>query len=746
MIKFTDILSELLNEDRCKRIADRKYDKPSAYKSGAIVRCRDGKIWKDIKEDITTSDKPVEDSFLTKALNSLSGFIRGKELNDFLNKIKTVATFDDYILKFSKGTEGANQFMIEILNKEDNDIIGKFVAFIYKDKETQKYSLQIQKVEIYPKYKGKGIMRKFYQEFNKWLKDNFDNFDKFTSDFIFLYNKDTGKYDGFSMWEDLVKKGLAKRLGPDQNYIPPTTPPKDGMWRIETGYALNENDDKIWKGLKEDWQDTSWTGEKGQKVTLKQLLDIIKDYPIIQAPIEKVEKIIIKKDTGGIESDRLSAADIKHPIIIVVDDNNNYKYVLDGNHRANKAIDTGLKSIPAKLVNISKLPDEFQSVLAEKQKESLHKWFKRQGAPGKSGGWVDCNTCRTVDGKKKCKACGRQKGEKRSKYPSCRPTPSQCSRPGKGKTWGKTNEANKQFIRFGNEERELTTIPSLMPDDVAAMQSQYSEAESILTTRRNPEEREKSRSIITQKKIQQYIKDGSKGDLDLSREIVTSLPDNLKVGGNLIMVKSKIKSLPDNLTVEGDCRIIRADIESLPPNLVVGGALFLGATHIEHIPSTIQVGKSMLLNSTDITSLWDNLTVNGDLNIADTRIKSLPKNLKVKGTLNLNETDIEYLPEDLEVGMSINLVYSKIKALPDNFTVNGYLDLSNTEIKSLPNNLTVRDSLYLMNSPIESIPYKLNVGNRINFGGTDISYKYSYEQVKKMLEDRGGSASRITGI
>jgi hypothetical protein len=214
------------------------------------------------------------------------------------------------------------------------------------------------------------------------------------------------------------------------------------MWRIETGYALNENDDKIWKGLKEDWQDTSWTGEKGQKVTLKQLLDIIKDYPIIQAPIEKVEKIIIKKDTGGIESDRLSAADIKHPIIIVVDDNNNYKYVLDGNHRANKAIDTGLKSIPAKLVNISKLPDEFQSVLAEKQKESLHKWFKRQGAPGKSGGWVDCNTCRRdKSGKKKCKSCGRQKGEKRSKYPSCRPTPSQCSRPGKGKTWGKTNEA-----------------------------------------------------------------------------------------------------------------------------------------------------------------------------------------------------------------------------------------------------------------------------------------------------------------
>ena len=70
--------------------------------------------------------------------------------------------------------------------------------------------------------------------------------------------------------------------------------------------------------------------------------------------------------------------------------------------------------------------------------ESLRKWFSRQGAPGKKGGWVDCNTCREVDGKTKCKACGREKGEKRSKYPSCRPTPAQCKTPGKGKKWGKT--------------------------------------------------------------------------------------------------------------------------------------------------------------------------------------------------------------------------------------------------------------------------------------------------------------------
>ena len=79
-------------------------------------------------------------------------------------------------------------------------------------------------------------------------------------------------------------------------------------------------------------------------------------------------------------------------------------------------------------------------IIDEKKKETLRTWFKRKGAPGKTGGWVDCNTCRKdpKTGKLVCKPCGRQKGEKRAKYPSCRPTPSQCKQPGKGKKWGKT--------------------------------------------------------------------------------------------------------------------------------------------------------------------------------------------------------------------------------------------------------------------------------------------------------------------
>ena len=80
-----------------------------------------------------------------------------------------------------------------------------------------------------------------------------------------------------------------------------------------------------------------------------------------------------------------------------------------------------------------------EEVIQEKVKETLRTWFSRKGAPGKKGGWVDCNSPIRKDGEiTGYKSCGREKGEERSKYPSCRPTASQCKTPGKGKKWGKT--------------------------------------------------------------------------------------------------------------------------------------------------------------------------------------------------------------------------------------------------------------------------------------------------------------------
>ena len=72
---------------------------------------------------------------------------------------------------------------------------------------------------------------------------------------------------------------------------------------------------------------------------------------------------------------------------------------------------------------------------SESSKESsLRDWFGRKGAKGKKKGWVDCNA---PDGKGGYKSCGRSSGEKRKKYPACRPTPGACKERGKGKSWGK---------------------------------------------------------------------------------------------------------------------------------------------------------------------------------------------------------------------------------------------------------------------------------------------------------------------
>jgi len=84
---------------------------------------------------------------------------------------------------------------------------------------------------------------------------------------------------------------------------------------------------------------------------------------------------------------------------------------------------------------INHLEDEEEDDEFLTEDESLHKWFQRSGPKGKEKGWVDCNA---PDGKGGYKACGRKEGEKRAKYPACRPTPAGCKRKGKGKTWGKT--------------------------------------------------------------------------------------------------------------------------------------------------------------------------------------------------------------------------------------------------------------------------------------------------------------------
>lgn len=76
------------------RIARRKYDKPSAYRSGAIVRCRRGKIWKGLKEDETGGNTEaktrVENTLKARLSRTLLGTSENKLVKKIINDVASL--------------------------------------------------------------------------------------------------------------------------------------------------------------------------------------------------------------------------------------------------------------------------------------------------------------------------------------------------------------------------------------------------------------------------------------------------------------------------------------------------------------------------------------------------------------------------------------------------------------------------------------------------------------------------------
>jgi hypothetical protein len=212
----------------------------------------------------------------------------------------------------------------------------------------------------------------------------------------------------------------------------------------------------------------------------------------------------------------------------------------------------------------------------------------------------------------------------------------------------------------------------------------------ILVQRRSPEERQDDYLIVAQKQIQQYIKDGSKGNLNLSKNPILSLPNNLsRVGGNLFLYSSKITSLPDNLEVGGDL-VVSTLTSALPKGLKVGGDLDLQGSKITSLPDDLEIGK--------------------DLYLQNSKIKSLPDNLKVKGSLSLSNTKITSLPDNLEVGGDLYLFRTSITSLPNNLKARN-IQAGGSNITFIPKG-SVADSVNIAQTPfLESLFEKFGKGN-----------------------------------
>jgi len=117
--------------------------------------------------------------------------------------------------------------------------------------------------------------------------------------------------------------------------------------------------------LNEKGADTAWEDEEGNKVTLQDILDMTKKVPQKDYPTEKLAKVVLNWDDNPEEVERIEQVEIskQYPILIMVDEAGKIQWILDGNHRAQKALRSKAETIPAKLIKPSMLDAKSKKVL-----------------------------------------------------------------------------------------------------------------------------------------------------------------------------------------------------------------------------------------------------------------------------------------------------------------------------------------------------------------------------------------------
>ncbi len=155
--------------DRCTRIAKRKYDVwPSAYASGAVVKCRQGKIWKGLKEE---DAEPEVDEFVAEEELTQE---EAQMLRNIIRKEGGAVGLDALVKAVDKDedqVELALDKMPDVAQHEDGDIIigDKKKVKIVKEEELEEAVYRGRKVKLNKPMRGD--VKKFKVYVNSGKKD-----------------------------------------------------------------------------------------------------------------------------------------------------------------------------------------------------------------------------------------------------------------------------------------------------------------------------------------------------------------------------------------------------------------------------------------------------------------------------------------------------------------------------------------------------------------------------------------------
>ena len=122
--------------------------------------------------------------------------------------------------------------------------------------------------------------------------------------------------------------------------------------------------------IDEQGADTSWSKDE-DKITLQDILELTKDIKIINFPTKKLANIVLNWNDNPEEIERISQVEIssQYPILIMVDENDIIQWILDGNHRAQKALKSNSETIPAKLIKPSNLNPKSKKIFGLSEAE-----------------------------------------------------------------------------------------------------------------------------------------------------------------------------------------------------------------------------------------------------------------------------------------------------------------------------------------------------------------------------------------
>ena len=114
--------------------------------------------------------------------------------------------------------------------------------------------------------------------------------------------------------------------------------------------------------INEGLHDTSWENDEGDKVTLMDLLNATEDIPVEEFPVEELKPHLLTWDDDQEEVKKIDMADLQYPILIFVNDDGEFISIIDGHHRAQKAVRKGMETIKAKVIPINSLPKDIRRV------------------------------------------------------------------------------------------------------------------------------------------------------------------------------------------------------------------------------------------------------------------------------------------------------------------------------------------------------------------------------------------------